>query len=111
MEKAVHVLKEIHLDNCPTQVLFNYEIYSPTRKLTAHNGFHAHVHGKGIPNKLNSQITLYIWLWLFLKDEHHYCIAHKSNMFNLEARNIKLLKVAVEYTVIKKEEKANPARL
>lgn len=48
MERAVHVLEEIHLDNCPTQVLFNYETYSPTCKLIVHSGFHAHVHGKGI---------------------------------------------------------------
>lgn len=49
MEKAVHVLgKKIHLDNCPMQVFFNYEIYSPRHKFIARNGFHAHVHGKGI---------------------------------------------------------------
>lgn len=48
MEKAIHVLGEIHLDNCHTQVLINYEIYSPRHKFMAHNGTDAHVHGKGI---------------------------------------------------------------
>lgn len=47
MEKADHVLEETHLDNCPTQVLLNYEIYSPRRKFISHNSFRAHVHGKG----------------------------------------------------------------
>lgn len=41
MEKAVRVLEEIPLDNCPTQVLFNYEIYSPRHKFTAHNAIKA----------------------------------------------------------------------
>lgn len=48
MEKAVHILEEIHLDNRPTQVLFTYEIYSPRHKFITHSGFHAHVDGKGI---------------------------------------------------------------